>query len=180
MKLHKKFFSILLAIMTILTLPLCSCKEKCGTVCELKTAYYKKGLITYNDLLDIAYYGTGNPITVGTEINGDIEYNKIYIPEKPKPVLSKTMRIEIASAYFDYYNSLVDLFNDVLKNHPELTKDIIINHQMKIEFFGEYNGCYVFGVDCEYTNPPFIVQPENIDNVYLSNEYCILYTFYYS
>lgn len=179
MKLHKKFLSILLAIITILTLPLCSCKEKCGTVCNLETAYYKKGLITYNDLLDIAYYGTGNPITVGTEINGDIEYNKIYIPEKPKPVLSETMRLEIASAYFDYCNSF-DIFNVILESNPYLTKDIIINQQMKIEFFGEYNGCYVFGVDCEYTNPPFSVPPENIDNVYLSDTFCVLYAFYYS
>ena len=142
MKLHKKFFSILLAIIAALSLMLCSCgdPEPKGKLYTLEQAY-NAGLITIDDFLDIAYFenlSSESPVSISILHNNKTQSFPInYTSSKEFTELSDEKRKEIATVAFDSEPGAFATFIKCGETRESIINDIII-----VKNLGEYNGCY--------------------------------------
>ena len=148
MKLHKKFFSILLAIIAALSLMLCSCGDPApkGKLYTLEHAY-NDGLITIDDFLNIGYFGGLLFNSASPYANIDINYGETHslcidlTPTTELNELSDEMRREIATAVFDSAPGFLDSFIE-----RGITKESIINDKRTIKPLGKYNDCYAIAI----------------------------------
>lgn len=142
MKLHKKFFSILLAIIAALSLALCSCGDPApkGKLYTLEQAY-NAGLITIDDFLDIAYFenlSSESPVSISILHNNKTQSFPInYTSSKELTELSDEKRKEIATVTFDSEPGAFATFIEYGETRESIINDIII-----VKYLGEHSGCH--------------------------------------
>lgn len=122
MKKIKKILSALIALALLISVFMLTACDSNYVLVDLETGY-EQGLIDYDDLLNIAYYG--GPISLNQD-----KFANNFKPN-PKGELSEDIKKSIKKSLVDYCNKKY--------------KRLFTTNNVKLgEFYGEYNGYLVF------------------------------------
>lgn len=146
----KKAISILTAVVMTLCMALCLCACSTGDrFIDINDAY-EKGIITQDDLYEIAYYyyavTSRNPVMKVIDNNGNTLYEIMkFDEEKDLSTLSNEEGLAIKNAIYENWEYAFEA-----KNYPgDIEPDTIeekIEKYLDIKYFGMYNGYYAINI----------------------------------